>query len=71
MIFPQWKKFETAYTDKSFSHEEVVAFEDAIALHGPELRAARDEVPNRSMPEIVRFYGHWKKYVFLARSLGT
>ncbi|KAJ2911836.1 hypothetical protein MD484_g8581, partial [Candolleomyces efflorescens] len=56
----KWKKFETAYTDKSFSHEEVVAFEDAIALHGPELRAARDEVPNRSMPEIVRFYGHWK-----------
>ncbi|KAF5319058.1 hypothetical protein D9611_012669 [Ephemerocybe angulata] len=56
----KWKKNETPVFDKPFSHEEIVAFEDAIALHGPELRAVRDEVPNRSMPEIVRFYGHWK-----------
>ncbi|KAJ3523263.1 hypothetical protein NMY22_g11517 [Coprinellus aureogranulatus] len=56
----KWKKYETPIFDKPFSHEEVVAFEDAIALHGPELRAVRDEVTNRSMPEIVRFYGHWK-----------
>lgn len=56
----KWKKTETPVFDKPFSREEIVAFEDAVACHGPELRAVRDEVPNRSMPEIVRFYGHWK-----------
>ncbi|TFK29580.1 hypothetical protein FA15DRAFT_677545 [Coprinopsis marcescibilis] len=56
----KWKKSETSYTDRPWSHDEIVAFEDAIALHGPELRAAKDEVPNRSMPEVVRFFGHWK-----------
>ncbi|EAU90390.2 ZNF1 [Coprinopsis cinerea okayama7 len=56
----KWKKYETPYTDRPWSHDEVVAFEDAVALHGPELRAAKDEVPNRSMPEVVRFFGHWK-----------
>lgn len=31
--------------------------------HNAELRAVRDEVVTRTMPEVVRFYGHWKKYV--------
>ena len=30
-------------------------------MHGAELRAVREEVTSRTMPEVVRFYGHWKK----------
>ncbi|KDR80821.1 hypothetical protein GALMADRAFT_60740 [Galerina marginata CBS 339.88] len=56
----KWKKVEIPYTDKEWNREEVVAFEDAIQQHGAELRAVRDEVASRSMPEVVRFYGHWK-----------
>ncbi|KAF8902398.1 hypothetical protein CPB84DRAFT_1678860 [Gymnopilus junonius] len=56
----KFKKVEIPYTDKDFNREEVVAFEDAIQQHGAELRAVRDEVGTRSMPEVVRFYGHWK-----------
>ncbi|PPQ64354.1 hypothetical protein CVT24_008423 [Panaeolus cyanescens] len=56
----KWKKYETPYTDKEWNREEVVAFEDGIQHHGAELRAVRDEVSSRSMPEVVRFYGHWK-----------
>ena len=41
----------------------MAAFEDAISMHGAELRAVREEVGTRPMPEVVRFYGHWKKYV--------
>ncbi|KAJ7809042.1 hypothetical protein B0H14DRAFT_3090942 [Mycena olivaceomarginata] len=56
----KWKRHETRYTDKEWSVEEIAAFEDAIAAHGPELRAVRDEVVARSIYEVVRFYGHWK-----------
>ncbi|KAE9396813.1 BAH-domain-containing protein [Gymnopus androsaceus JB14] len=48
------------YTDKPWTREEIVAFEDAIAQHGAELRAVRDEVVVRSIYEVVRFYGRWK-----------
>jgi hypothetical protein len=47
--------------DKDWAEDERVAFEDAIHMHGAELRAVRDEVGMRSMPEVVRYYGHWKK----------
>lgn len=57
----QWKKSETRYTDREWSDEEIAAFEDAIMAHGAELRIVRDEVGTRTMPEVVRFYGHWKK----------
>ncbi len=30
-------------------------------VHGAELRPVREEVGTRSMYEVVRFYGHWKK----------
>ncbi|KAJ7255431.1 PHD-zinc-finger like domain-containing protein [Mycena haematopus] len=60
MRIEKWKRHETRYTDKEWSVEEVAAFEDAIAAHGPELRAVRDEVVGRSIYEVVRFYGHWK-----------
>ncbi|KAJ3740275.1 hypothetical protein DFH05DRAFT_1426471 [Lentinula detonsa] len=57
----KWKAQPTRhYTDKEWSREEIVAFEDAIAVHGAELRAVRDEVVVRSIYEVVRFYGHWK-----------
>ncbi|KAJ6619944.1 hypothetical protein B0H10DRAFT_1912520 [Mycena sp. CBHHK59/15] len=56
----KWKRHDNRYTDKEWSIEEIAAFEDAIAAHGPELRAVRDEVVTRSMAEVVRFYGHWK-----------
>lgn len=49
--------------DKEWTMEEVLAFEDAIQHHGAELRAVRDEVGSRSMPEVVRFYGHWKRWL--------
>ncbi|KIJ65499.1 hypothetical protein HYDPIDRAFT_39434 [Hydnomerulius pinastri MD-312] len=56
----KWKKGETRYTDREWGPEEVAAFEDGILVHGAELRAVRDEVGTRSMPEVVRFYCHWK-----------
>lgn len=59
----QWKKGETRYIDREWTAEEVAAFEDGILHHGPELRAVRDEVGTRTVPEVVRFYGRWKKYV--------
>ncbi|OBZ73631.1 Lid2 complex component snt2 [Grifola frondosa] len=60
MRLEKFKKSETRYTDREWSNEEIAAFEDAIAVHGAELRPVRDEVGTRSMPEVVRFYGHWK-----------
>ncbi|KAJ3773251.1 hypothetical protein FB446DRAFT_733812 [Lentinula raphanica] len=57
----KWKAQPTRhYTDREWSREEIVAFEDAIAVHGAELRAVRDEVVVRSIYEVVRFYAHWK-----------
>ncbi|KAJ7251328.1 hypothetical protein C8J57DRAFT_1437529 [Mycena rebaudengoi] len=56
----KWKRFDNRYADKEWSVEEVAAFEDAIAAHGPELRAVRDDIVTRTMPEVVRFYGLWK-----------
>ncbi|KAG5219361.1 PHD type zinc finger protein with BAH domain-containing protein [Salix suchowensis] len=59
-----WKKNETRYTDKEWSKEEKYAFEEGIFMHGAELRAVREEVGTRQMPEVVRYYGHWKKCVY-------
>lgn len=63
--YEKWKKNETRYTDKEWSKEEKYAFEEGIFMHGAELRAVREEVGTRQMPEVVRYYGHWKKYVHL------
>ncbi|KAM5536579.1 hypothetical protein V8D89_009674 [Ganoderma adspersum] len=60
MRLQKFKKNETRYTDKEWGADEVAAFEDAISMHGAELRAVREEVGTRPMPEVVRFYGHWK-----------
>ncbi|EIN03844.1 hypothetical protein PUNSTDRAFT_77480 [Punctularia strigosozonata HHB-11173 SS5] len=56
----KWKKTETRCVDKDFSIKECAAFEEAMKKHGAELRAVRDEVRTRTMPEIVRYYGVWK-----------
>lgn len=62
LMMVQWKKNQQVrYTDRDWSKEEIVAFEDAISIHGAELRAVREEVASRTMPEVVRFYGHWKR----------
>ncbi|KAJ3565703.1 hypothetical protein NP233_g7465 [Leucocoprinus birnbaumii] len=56
----KWTKEETPYRDEGWTRDEIIAFEDAIMHHNAELRAVRDEVVTRTMPEVVRFYGHWK-----------
>ncbi|KAI0738659.1 hypothetical protein C8Q80DRAFT_255981 [Daedaleopsis nitida] len=60
MRLRKFQKNDMRYTDKDWSHHEVAAFEDAISMHGAELRAVREEIGSRTMPEVVRFYGHWK-----------
>jgi hypothetical protein len=47
----------------------MAAFEDAVLTHGAELRTVRDEVGTRTIYEVVRYYGHWKKYVAVLSSL--
>jgi len=56
---------ETKYTDREWDDEEKAAFDDAILVHGAELRPVRDEVGTRTIAEVVRYYGHWKKQVFV------
>lgn len=60
MRLEKWKKIETPYKDREWSRDEIAGFEDAVVTHKAELRAVRDEVGTRSMPEVVRFFGHWK-----------
>ncbi|KAJ7580151.1 hypothetical protein C8J56DRAFT_795466 [Mycena floridula] len=55
-----WKPSPTRYTDKPWTKDEELAFELAIDNHGAELRAVRSEIVTRTMPEVVRYYGHWK-----------
>ena len=57
----QWKKQDTNFIDREWARDEIAAFEDGILTHGAELRTVREEIGTRSMPEVVRFYGHWKK----------
>ena len=57
----QWTKQEVPYRDEEWTQEEAITFEDAIMHHNAELRAVRDEVVTRTISEVVRFYGHWKK----------
>ncbi|KAL9713425.1 putative PHD type zinc finger protein with BAH domain-containing protein [Leucoagaricus gongylophorus] len=56
----KWTKQEAPFRDEEWTREEIITFEDAIMHHNAELRAVRDEVVTRTMPEVVRFYGHWK-----------
>lgn len=58
----QWKKTETRWIDRDWISEEKTIFEDAIQQHGAELRLIREEIGTRSIYEVVRYYGHWKKY---------
>jgi hypothetical protein len=61
----QWKTTETRFADREWDDDEMAAFEDAVLAHGAELRTVRDEVGTRTIYEVVRYYGHWKKYVFI------
>ncbi|KIY44946.1 hypothetical protein FISHEDRAFT_50335 [Fistulina hepatica ATCC 64428] len=56
----KWKKRDNLVLDKDWTQDEILAFEDAIAEHGAELWQVQEMVGTRSMPEVVRFYGHWK-----------
>ncbi|KAK7685733.1 hypothetical protein QCA50_011078 [Cerrena zonata] len=56
----KWKTDPSRYIDRDWTEIEKAAFEDAILTHGAELRPVRDEVKSRKMPEVVRYYGHWK-----------
>ena len=60
----QWKSTETRYADREWDDDEKAAFEDAVLTHGAELRTVRDEVGTRTIYEVVRYYGHWKKYAW-------
>lgn len=61
--FIQWKKNETRWIDRDWNSEEKAIFEDAIQQHGAELRLIREEIGTRSVYEVARYYGHWKRYV--------
>ncbi|KAG6879946.1 hypothetical protein C0992_009304 [Termitomyces sp. T32_za158] len=56
----KWKKYETLYTDREWTEDEVDAFDTAIRIHGAELRAVQEQIPSRKMPELVRYFGLWK-----------
>ncbi|KAG6841246.1 hypothetical protein C0991_000530 [Blastosporella zonata] len=56
----KWKKYDTTYTDREWADDEIESFDGAIMMHGAELRAVREQIPSRTMPEVVRFYGLWK-----------
>ncbi|KAH9832546.1 uncharacterized protein C8Q71DRAFT_258205 [Rhodofomes roseus] len=60
MRHEKFKKSETRCIDREWTNQEIAAFEDAIAVHGAELRPVREEVGTRSIYEVIRFYGHWK-----------
>ena len=62
-ILLQWKSTESRYADREWDDDEKAAFEDAVLTHGAELRTVRDEVGTRTIYEVVRYYGHWKKSV--------
>jgi hypothetical protein len=53
--------WSVCYTDKGWTDAEIAAFEDGILQFGAELRMVHEELHTRTMPEVVRFYGHWKK----------
>lgn len=56
----KWTQKERSYLERTWNQQEIAAFEDGIAVNGAELRAISEDIPTRTMPEIVRYYGHWK-----------
>ncbi|KAI0791951.1 hypothetical protein C8Q75DRAFT_610949 [Abortiporus biennis] len=57
----KWATMETRYTDREWSTGEKAAFEEGIMTYGAELRPVKQVVGlQRTMPEVVRYYGHWK-----------
>ncbi|KAL0060485.1 putative PHD type zinc finger protein with BAH domain-containing protein [Marasmius tenuissimus] len=57
----KWKTHPTKhYTDHDWTENEKETFEESINAYGAELRSVRDDLVVKSMPEVVRYYGHWK-----------
>ncbi|KAL0574305.1 putative PHD type zinc finger protein with BAH domain-containing protein [Marasmius crinis-equi] len=57
----RWKTHPTKhYTDHDWTENEKETFEESINAYGAELRSVRDDLVVKSMPEVVRYYGHWK-----------
>lgn len=57
--------------DRDWNTEEKSAFEDAILRFGAELRPIREEIGTRSIYEVVRYYGHWKRSVLRSARMKT
>ncbi|KZS94685.1 hypothetical protein SISNIDRAFT_452773 [Sistotremastrum niveocremeum HHB9708] len=57
----KWAKSETRYTDREWDDWEKQAFEDGTATYNAELYRLREEyLPNRPMPDIVRYFTLYK-----------
>lgn len=54
---------EKRYRDKDWSEIEETIFDESVKKHHSELRHVRSDLKTRTMPEIVRYFGHWKSYV--------
>lgn len=51
---------ELRYRDRDWSEAEETIFDDSVKKHHSELRHVRADLKTRTMPEIVRYFGHWK-----------
>ncbi|PVG02078.1 hypothetical protein CPB86DRAFT_780999 [Serendipita vermifera] len=57
----KWKDGkEQRYRDKDWSEIEEQIFDESVRKHHSELRHVRSDLKTRTMPEIVRHFGHWK-----------
>ncbi|KAG8835592.1 putative PHD type zinc finger protein with BAH domain-containing protein [Serendipita sp. 399] len=51
---------EVRYRDRDWSEFEDAVFDESVRKHHSELRHVRNDIKGRTMPEIVRHFGHWK-----------
>ncbi|CAG7847903.1 Lid2 complex component snt2 Short=Lid2C component snt2 [Serendipita indica DSM 11827] len=51
---------ETRYRDREWSEVEEAIFDESVRKHHSELRHVRADIKTRTMPEVVRHFGHWK-----------
>lgn len=58
----QWSDQESRYYDREWTEEEAKTFDQSIRHHGgAEMRLIQKDVKTRSVFEVVRYYGRWKK----------
>ncbi|KAG8782439.1 putative PHD type zinc finger protein with BAH domain-containing protein [Serendipita sp. 397] len=60
---------EVRYRDRDWSEVEDSIFDESVRKHHSELRHVRADIKTRTMPEIVRHFGHWKAQQLLFKSL--